>query len=415
MGIVVLLIIITAFTAGTVKQEAAIIFAGAILLLPWTYCLLMTVFLALLHKHRIKRASIRIIPRETSIGEYAQAEYFQNNSAFTGKILELPLILVRCRLLLETKDSRCISHIFNPADKIPFSFITENRGAYFSVNDEFIIFDSLGFFRFVYRIYPEQPFLSDLAASTARLLTGPRAADESPVVHARSGNSDLQPEFSFLKSDDFMDHRPYIPGDDPRKINWKLYSHGGGLLVRDSEYEPPPHSNILILIDTEYDPDLYKLEEARSQIDLLCENALAAALACKESGMDVLINYSREKQPEKITEKTLSENRNFTSDLAWPYTTPLTHESLLQLSVPNDNRGILVFALPRTQSETSLDRFIKKVSDNSGEKNKPRQIGILFLANPQKSNCISAAETCIAMYNRRSGIRAGIFGMGNMV
>ena len=405
MGIFILLIIIIAFAAGAVRQEAALTLAGAVFLLPWAYCLIMTPILALLHSRRARRAFIRVSLRETAAGGQSQAIYHEGDAAFTGKIFELPGILVRCRLLLETKDGRRIRHDFNPRlykgdDAASHFFTAEKRGAYFSAYDEFNVFDSLGFFRLTFRLPVEKD---------ARLLASPRRADEPPEVRARAGDSDLQPEFSFQRTDDLIDHRPYVPGDDPRRINWKLYSHGGGLFVREGEYEPPPHSNILILVDTEYDPSLYSPGEARDGIDLLCENALAAALACKDSGMDVLVGFGAETAVGAANTCGGGTAKELASALAWPAAMP---RGTAVLPAPPDERGVLILALPRSLSDTALDRFLTNTAGLFSGKSRPRQIEIIFLCGGSAENVkpqrLVAAETCAALYNRRPDVKAGI-------
>ncbi len=51
-------------------------------------------------------------------------------------------------------------------------------------------------------------------------------------------------------SDDLIESRPYVAGDDPRRLNWKLYAHLGELLVRIGEHTPPPHGSVAVFLDT---------------------------------------------------------------------------------------------------------------------------------------------------------------------
>lgn len=37
-----------------------------------------------------------------------------------------------------------------------------------------------------------------------------------------------------------LEIRKYIPGDDPRRLHWKLYAHSGELFLRIGEQDPPP-------------------------------------------------------------------------------------------------------------------------------------------------------------------------------
>jgi hypothetical protein len=396
MGIFILLIIIFAFTAGAVRQEIALALAGAVFLALWVYCLTMTLLLALLHRRRARKVFIRVSPHEVTAGEKAEAVCGADSAAYGSGIFQLPGILIRCRLLLAAKDGRRIQYDFNPADSSPqmgaHLCTAEKRGADFSRFDEFAIFDILGFFRFAYRLPVED---------TARLLVIPHPADEPPPVNARAGESLLKPEFSFQRTDNLIDHRPYVPGDDPRRINWKLYSHGSGLFVREGEFEPPPQSNIVILIDTEYDPLLYSAAAALHGVDVLCENALSAALACAESGMEAFVGYAGG----AIRGGNAAE---LAASLAWPSAVPLSTSGKLPVAPPHC--GILILALARSAAETSsIDRFL---SDTAS-----RPVEILFFCGSADTHTVAhnerlaAAGVCAGLYNQRSGVRAGVCGL----
>jgi len=413
MGLLILLVIVIAFTAAALRQEAGLALTGAVFFLPWFYSLVMTLVLALIHSRRAGIACIRISPREIAAGGQAEAVYSEGDTgASAGKILQLPGVLVRCRLLLATKDGRRIAHDFNPNDsegsgKSPHFFMVEKRGAYFSAYDEFAVFDVFGFFRFVFMLS---------SGANARLLASPGAAQEPLAVHARAGESNQQPEFSFQRTDNLIDHRPYIPGDDPRRINWKLYGHGGGLFVREGEREPPPHSNIVIMVDCEYDPSLYKLQEAGRGIDVLCENAMAAAQACMESGMDVLIGYTGivikadavKDGAAAGSDTPLLLSAKQASSLAWPAALPLS--AFLEFPPPfmapaPDDYSILILALPRTASDTALDRFLKNTAARRAGKSDV--IDLIFFCDNSEER-FAAAETCCTLYRQRPGVTARI-------
>ncbi len=54
---------------------------------------------------------------------------------------------------------------------------------------------------------------------------------------------------SHRRNDDHTEIRPYHPGDDMRRINWRMYAHTGDLFVRVGEEVPPPANAIRLLID----------------------------------------------------------------------------------------------------------------------------------------------------------------------
>jgi hypothetical protein len=171
---------------------------------------------------------------------------------------------------------------------------------------------------------------------------------------------------------------------------------------------------MLILVDAEYDPLLYSAEMARNGVDLLCENALAAALACAESGVDAQIGWSAAGEGGLSGAHTQAE---LAAALALPAAIPLPAAAL---PPPSEDRGIIVLALPRASAETSaLDRFLKQFADTRAARNSPQTVEVIFLYTAGIANAFAhirapasareiaaAAETCAAMYNRRPGVRA---------
>ena len=418
MGVFVLLIIILSFAAGMIRGELVLVLTGAVFLAIWVYCLAMTLLLALFHSRRAGRISIRISPGKITAGEWAEVIYSETKGmAHHGRIFQLPGILVRCRLLLSTKDGRRIRHDFKPAGKAAGHglretiFEAKRRGAYFSNYDEFAVFDILGFFRFAFRIPQE---------AGVRLLASPQTADEPVPAKARSGESNRQIELTFQRTDNLIEHRPYVPGDDPRRINWKLYSHGGELFVREGEREPPPHSNIVILIDTQFDHLLYTARSARRAVDLLCENALAIALACTENSMNVQIGCTGGTDNTSVTGSRVP--AELAAALAWPAAQPMDLPADLQGNLPAtpEDRGVLILALPRASAEASdLERFLSgRAKRNAGQSNTPiTELLFLYSGDANEGGTIvytrraAAAETCAALYNQRSGVRARVVGL----
>ena len=93
---------------------------------------------------------------------------------------------------------------------------------------------------------------------------------------------------SFLshhRSDDHTEIRPYYPGDDMRRINWRMYAHTGDLFVRVGEELPPPANAIRLLID----PRGLTHPEA---IDVLlaCALAMADELVRRDYAVEVSLN-----------------------------------------------------------------------------------------------------------------------------
>jgi len=321
-----------------------------------------------------------------------------------------PAVLIRCELCLATRDGRVIRHYADPGFESVSRFPVTERGAYYSApaGDRFVIFDAAGFFRLS---------LSLPLNDGPRLLALPLPAEEIPGFSLNSGGTERRNEPHYRKSDELTDHRPYIPGDDPRRINWKLYSHAplGDLFVREGESEPPPHSRLLILIDTEADLSLYTIEEARRAVDLLCENALAIALEFSARGMDIHIGcaggihaggiHADGPIPGGKEESGPLNAAALAAALAWP--AAVTGYGKGDLPGASRDGGVVIFALPRAwtssaQSLSSIDRFLK---------NREARLGtdIVFLYNAEGKRAAeleAAAAVCVNLYNRKSGVHA---------
>jgi hypothetical protein len=319
-----------------------------------------------------------------------------------GFFLRLPAIFARLEFCCETKDNRVIRHYINPGVENTSAVPVKERGVYFSgfktgSYDKLIFFDAPGFFRLALPLHQsERP----------RLFAIPCPAEDSIHVSLKSGGAAERTEPYFRKSDELIDHRPYVPGDDPRRINWKLYSHApmGDLFVREEEPEPPPHSRLLVLIDTEYDSSLYNIEEARHAIDLLCENALALIQEFSGLGMDICIGCTGS----RIIKANPAE---FAAALAWPAAVLIGRD----LPTAHQDRSVLIFALPRMNSISSgLDRFLKNramVTEGgvSGGTVLQRGADIVFLYDGKSrraSELEEAAASCVRYYNGKPNLRA---------
>jgi hypothetical protein len=410
MGIFILLIIVLSFAAGAIRREMVLTLTGAVFFAVWVYCLAMTLLLAMFQRRRAARVSIHLAPEKIVSGGWTQVNYSEVSETSGGaKIFQFPLIVVRCRVPLKTKDGRRASYDFKPEPARNFSqaeaFQVKKRGAYFSAYDELAVFDILGFFRFAFRI----------PSGRNALLVSPHAATELFPVRARGGESDRQDAPAFERTDDLIDHRPYVPGDDPRRINWKLYSHGGELFIRQGELQPPPHSNITILIDTQFD-SLYTTKSAPDAVDLLCENALAII---NSAGKDKDVKVGFTGQSEGGGDSLTAAEPGFF--LAYPYAahsavaSATAHAGSPPFDLPQvpQERAVIILALPRVsgnkyggEDSSALDRFLSK--------NENRAVELIFIYDASESRVsqerAQAAETCVSIYNRRPGVRAQAFG-----
>ena len=416
LGSFFMLITILAFIAGALRNELALTLLGTVFLVILVYCFFGVFFMGLIHRKKGVSLSMTIVRENVNVGRTAElcikipgekSGYGRLKTSFWA----LPAILVRCELCLKTKDKRVIRHYAIPAPESYSSFPVTERGAYYGEFDRFTVLDAAGLFRLSFPI-PQN--------NAPRLFGLPVPAEEPVPLSLKSGGTEQRSEANYRKSDELTDHRPYVPGDDPRRINWKLYSHAplGELFVREGEPEPPPHSRLLILIDTEADSSLFGFDESRRAVDLLCENALAAANEFSSRGMDVLIGYTDGKivGGSESGESSPLDKAELATALAMPAAIKWPKFSGILPPAPND-RAVLVLALPRSCADSSgLDYFLRSRAAPA-ESAAPNRTDIVFIYNvdgsePQKARGQRAAEieeaarTCVNLYNRRPGVHA---------
>jgi uncharacterized protein (DUF58 family) len=382
LGIFLFILSVLALGAGNLRKELALSLIGGTFFVILAYCCAGALILGALHAKRAGLLSSRMLSVNVPAGKNAEIIL---DRAGPGRFFRLPGFMIRYELLLATRDGREIRHLFDPDRGAgASSFPVPERGAYYGPKDRFFIGDILGLFR--YRL----PLPRD---ESPRILALPQAAAESIPAHIESGGDSQRQDTQYRRSDNLIDHRPYVPGDDPRRINWKLYGHAPSseLFVREGEQEPPPHSRLLILVETLADPALYDGASARRAVDLLCENALSIALEYRRRGMDLSIGYAGgpivEGDPQELA-----------AALACPAAYPGgASPDAPELPEPPADRSVLVLALPRTIAGGALDQFLKKRS-------RPETpVDLAFLYGDDA--LAEAAETCVRLY-RRGGVHA---------
>jgi len=114
------------------------------------------------------------------------------------------------------------------------------RGRYFYKRQYLNIRDFAGFFA---AAYPQPPCLSVPYIVVQPAIPPQKAV--FPDLRSRTVN-DLP---SQERTHELYESRPYFPGDDPRKIHWKLYAHTNTLSIKLGAFEPPPVKRLTIYIE----------------------------------------------------------------------------------------------------------------------------------------------------------------------
>jgi len=97
------------------------------------------------------------------------------------------------------------------------------------------------------------------------------------------GTGIREADLSRDRSDELIEARPYHPGDDTRRINWKTYAHSGALFVRIGEEIPPPSKAAALVVDAAD-------AETAERVDRLVAAALSIAARLRDDGHVVAVS-----------------------------------------------------------------------------------------------------------------------------
>ena len=134
------------------------------------------------------------------------------------------------------------AHLSIPLQGIQTKYHPENltRGRYFYKRQYLNIRDFAGFFA---AAYTQPPCLSVPYIVVQPVLSPQKTV--FPDLRSRAVNELPSQE----RTNELYESRPYFPGDDPRKIHWKLYAHTNTLSIKLGAFEPPPVKRLTIYIE----------------------------------------------------------------------------------------------------------------------------------------------------------------------
>jgi uncharacterized protein (DUF58 family) len=91
------------------------------------------------------------------------------------------------------------------------------------------------------------------------------------------------------RSEELLEARKYYPGDDVRRLNWKVFAHTDELFLRIGEEVPPPESRILFVLDTTRTPFVPRAAEA-DYLDSLVESCASVMSHLVHRGLEVSLS-----------------------------------------------------------------------------------------------------------------------------
>ncbi|MDR1232253.1 MAG: DUF58 domain-containing protein [Spirochaetaceae bacterium] len=284
MGAVFLLLAAASLVVGVLLKETALLVFGMLFLAVLVYCLGACFVVAAVYRKRANGLGVDFAPRAVAVGEEVTVLLTGTAKRFWTP----PAILARYMIKLKTLDNRMIEKVFSRSFFTEKSavFAGEERGAYFGEDDYLFVCDIFGFFKMPVKIK---------ARRGERLLVYPVVNREMPVDVKNSGGGERTVKNARVSSDDLIEQRQYVPGDDPRRINWKLYGHSEELFVREGEKWGEPLSEIVIVIDTgaaNTGRTGFKDNAVnRAAADALCERALEIAVTAAHTASSVAVYY----------------------------------------------------------------------------------------------------------------------------
>jgi uncharacterized protein (DUF58 family) len=90
---------------------------------------------------------------------------------------------------------------------------------------------------------------------SVRLLVLSPPIDLSPPLPARrGGDRAVEPSAQRVRSNELREVRPYVPGDDIRRLSWKHLAAHDELLIRVGEHVPPARGDVFCRIDDRVPP-----------------------------------------------------------------------------------------------------------------------------------------------------------------
>lgn len=204
-----------------------------------------------------------------------------------------PGIKIRFEILLHwpgREPLRLSSDLRGGRNRHVFEFSPSYRGCYQSREVRIVVSDLLGFTRFPVelslaeqlRVYPA---VQPEAARRPRSLEG--GQEENRGKRQR-------------RSQELLEVRKYFPGDDMRKVHWKVYAHTSQLFLRIGEETPPPESRFLVILDSAPTTAVPQRIEA-DYLDALVEVCAATVLDVLARGYQVFFATCDSPQLRQLT------------------------------------------------------------------------------------------------------------------
>lgn len=307
-GLLMLLLSVALLIAGASRADLAALFWGASFLLFTVYALVAGHILRFALARRRAAApdflSLILPAAGLSSGQETEADV----AARLPRSFP-PGFSVRLSLPLAWHDRRIDSvSVRLPAggSRKRVTFTAPHRGTYTSAAALLEARDVLGFTDHRLTVPQHESMTVHPAVLPAGELSPMVEQADEAVVYARKRR----------RSESLLEARKYFPGDDVRRLNWKVFAHLNELFLRVGEEVPPPESRILFVLDTTSNP-LVPRQSAADYLDTLVESCLAPMAALMARGIDVMLSLPGEAGCRSYSGETLTALLATLSDAWW--------------------------------------------------------------------------------------------------
>jgi len=149
-------------------------------------------------------------------------------------------------------------------------------------------------------------------------------------------------------SDELLEVRKYYPGDDLRRVHWKLFAHLQELFLRTGEDTPPPESRFLAILDLSPSPWLPP-GEGPDLLDGMIEACVSGVLALLARGMHAQVAFTNRPRPVAASLEKAETLLALCSELWW--------SEHFELELPRSGRReVLLYSLPGSRRQPQILR-----------------------------------------------------------
>jgi uncharacterized protein (DUF58 family) len=304
---------------------------------------------------------------------------FPGDAAAAEVASDLPRILVPgfqlwlsvCLRFHECPPLRLALPLRPGARRDSLEFRAPSRGLYRTETVSLVARDVLGFTR-----------LETVVPLSEQLRVWPSVAPrELSIPHGNGGEVPLTRR-DRRPSEELLEVRKYYPGDDPRRVHWKLFAHVQELFLRMGEQSPPPEFRFLAILDLSPPPWLPR-SVSSELLDGLIEACASGLFGLLSSGFQAQLAVTDRQRVVPATLERADRLLALCAELWW--------DPRLELRLPHSGRrDVLLYSVPGSPLQDALLKacasrgwdvhlFLKELPAARGA---PWTLGRVFLRDP---------------------------------